>query len=127
MEQSEYVRDDLSSMLPQMVEDEQPRSLSSGTVDEIASLLADDLDAVRANAAAALGTIGPPAARAVPVLMRALKRAEDEFIRPGLRPGSFSGDQICEALQRIGTPQQDTPCQFFPGTSVPGTYSGRAQ
>src|SRR5258706_8793543 len=101
-EQNENVRYMVASILPQVVEDDRARSTSPITIDEIAGLLGDRSDAVRGDAASALGVIGPPAARTVPLLVQALKRAEAEFIHPGqLGPSSFSGDQICVALERI--------------------------
>jgi HEAT repeats len=127
-EQDPNYRDFLAGNLPQLVEWGKPESTSAAVINALANLLDDNSDGVRGNAASALGTIGPAAARTAPRLLEAMKRAEAQFIRPGeLRPSSFSGDSICEALQRIGTRQQDTPCQFFPGTSVRGAYSGRAR
>jgi hypothetical protein len=127
-EQDRFYKYFLATNLPELVESGKPESTNSTVVDALAGLLDDDEDGVRSSAASALGNIGPAAARTAPRLLEAMRRAEAEFIRPGeLRPSSFSGDSICEALQRIGTPQQGTPCQFFPGTSVPGAYSGRAR
>ena len=127
-EQDPNYRDFLAGNLPQLVEWGKPESTSSSVVDAVADLLDDTNDGVRGYAASALGAIGPAAARITPRLLEAMKRAEAEFIRPGeLQPSFFSGESICETLQRIGATQRDTPCQFFPGTSRPGAYSGRPQ
>jgi hypothetical protein len=102
----------VAGILPQLVEWGKPDTTNPIVIDALARLLTDSADAIRANAAAALGLIGPPASRTVPLLVDALRRAEAEFIRPGqLRPSSFSGDEICMALQQIGMPLPDAPCR----------------
>jgi len=111
-EQNQNIRYMIGSILSQIVEFDKPRSASSATIDEITGLLDDDSDGVRGFAANALGTIGPPAARAIPALVRALKRAEDEFIHPGqLGPSAFSGDDICEAFDKIGNTPAGVSCR----------------
>ncbi len=110
-EKDHVVRFMVSGILPQLVEWGKPESIA--LIDELASFLTDSDDAVRGDAASALGVIGPPAARYVPLLVQALKRAETEFNRPGqLAPSAFSGDQICMALERIGTTPSDAHCKY---------------
>ena len=110
-EKDQGVRFMVGGILPQLVESGKPESIA--LVDELAGFLTDSNDAVRSDVASALGVIGPPAARTVPLLVQALKRAETEFIRPGqLGPSAFSGDQICMALERIGTTPSDAHCKY---------------
>jgi len=107
-EQDVNARYMLSFTLPDLVE----RQRDTSNIDAIASLLEDPSDAVRGFAASALARIGPAAARVTPMLATALLRAEREFIRPGeLRPSAFSGDQICEALQSIGSAPTGVHCR----------------
>ena len=118
-ERNENVRYIVASILPQIVEDEKPRSTNLITIAEIASLLSDESDAVRGDAALALGVAGPAAAKTVGRLVQALRRAEEEFIRPGEQaPSSFSGDQICAAFEQIGTTPPEAHCKY-------GTYWGK--
>ena len=110
--QDDFVRDDLASQLPDMVDRQKANPADPAMVDAIAALLTDSLDIVRASSADALGRIGPSAARAVPLLAGALRRGEEEFIRPGeLRPSYFSGDAICDAFKRIGQTPTGASCR----------------
>jgi len=119
-EQAPKVRNLVAGNLPQLVEWGKPDSTSAAMIDEFANLLGDRSDAVRANAASALGVIGRPAARTVPLLMQALRKAEAEYIHPGqLGPSSFSGDQICMALEQIGSTPTEAHCRY-------GKYWGTA-
>jgi len=111
-EQAFLARYELASRLPGLVDRQKTDPVDPAMVDAVTALLEDPLDGVRFFAALALGRIGPPAARVVPILATALKRAEDEFIRPGqLGPSSFSGDAICEAFERIGSTPTDAHCR----------------
>lgn len=107
-------RYELASDLPDVVEHEQNAgALDPTTVDQIATLLDDPWDGVRAFAALALGKVGQPASRATPLLIKALKRGEAEMLRPGeLGPSYFSGDAICEAFEQIGSTPPDAPCMY---------------
>jgi hypothetical protein len=81
------------------------------TVDDIASLLDDESDRVRARIAMALASIGPSAARAAPALEKAFVRAIDHiedvqhqnFVNSGFEvfTGQTSANEICYAFQRI--------------------------
>jgi hypothetical protein len=111
-EQDGNARYMLSVTLPDLVERQGGDNMDASNVDAIASLLEDRSDAVRGFAASALGRIGPAATRITPMLATALLRAEREFIRPGnLVPSSFSGDQICEAVQSIGSAPIGVHCR----------------
>jgi HEAT repeats len=76
-------------------------SLDSSVIDDIASLLTDRYDGVRMWAAAALGQIGAPAARAIPALERALKESEPVPGSVVFGTGLRSDMAIRPALQKI--------------------------
>jgi HEAT repeat protein len=76
-------------------------SLDSSVIDDIASLLTDRYDGVRMWAAAALGQIGAPAARAIPALERALKESEPVPGSGVIGPDLSSDMAIRPALQKI--------------------------
>ncbi len=105
-------RYELASSLPELVERDRSKAASPMIIDQIGSLLDDPSDGVRGYAASALGLIGAPAAQIAPHLVEALKRGEAEFIHRGeLRPSSFSGDQICQALLEIGVTPMGAHCE----------------
>jgi hypothetical protein len=74
-----------------------------GIVDEIASLLNDNTDGVRFAAAMALEDIGPRAQRAVPALIRAMRRSDAilDSDPSTVLPASYSGTAIRRALRKI--------------------------
>lgn len=111
--QDPYVRGELARMLLESIGSHKDEASEPRTIDDLAALLDDPLDYVRSQVAQALGELGPPASRASPLLVRALKRAEAEFIYSPtavFRPGYFSGDAICEAFEQIGATPPDIPC-----------------
>jgi hypothetical protein len=72
-------------------------------VDEIASLLVLDDETIRAFAASALGSIGPPAAlRSVGALLKALREAESDSRRIYRDTAYNAMDAIIGALHRLG-------------------------
>jgi hypothetical protein len=72
-------------------------------VDDIAALLDDDAEGVRSTAARILGDIGKNAQRAVPALVRAMKRSDaiNDADPSTLRPVNDSGAVARNALRRI--------------------------
>jgi len=81
------------------------------TIDEIASFLDDNSDAVRGRMAIALGNIGEPAKHTVPALERAFERAKEYIataqnrVQPAIGYRNYglgtSADSICFALQKL--------------------------
>jgi hypothetical protein len=80
-------------------------AIDAGIIDQIANLLGDDDDAVRAWAAAALGDIGAPAKRTIPALERALREGAAPGagmrVDGGLMCDLCSHSSIMRALQKI--------------------------
>ena len=107
------VRGELARVLHETIGNHKDEASEPGTIDALAALLDDPLDYVRSQVALALGELGPPASRASPLLVRALRRAEADFIYSPtvvFRPSYFSGDAICEAFEQIGATPPDIPC-----------------
>ena len=76
---------------------------SSAIIHAITSLLQDDIDGVRYEAAMSLGDIGPRAKSAVPSLRDAMKRS-DEILDASpdiMLPTTYSGEAIRDALWKI--------------------------
>jgi hypothetical protein len=72
-------------------------------IDDISSLLNDDSEGVRFAAAQALGDIGPNAQRAVPALIRVMKRSDaiNEADPSTILPVTDSGRAARDAMHRI--------------------------
>jgi HEAT repeat protein len=76
-------------------------ALDAKEIDDLAGLLSDRDDVVRFWAALALGHIGAPAARAIPVLERALREAEPALGSNIIGPDLSSASAIRGALRKI--------------------------
>jgi hypothetical protein len=101
-----YVAEKMAEDVMMLWEGKRTGEINRQAIFAIAELLDDDSDAVREEAAASLGMIGPRARNAVPALHRALKRIQEENRRPTpggeitvLGPDSESAIRI--ALRRI--------------------------
>ena len=111
--QNPDIRGELALMLQEAIGSHKDDLSEPGTIDNLAALLDDPVDYVRSSVAQALGELGPPASRASPRLVTALRRAEADFIfspTAVFRPSYFSGDAICEAFEKIGATPADIPC-----------------
>jgi hypothetical protein len=96
-------------------------------IDNIASLLSDDDDAVRAWAAASLGMIGPRAKRAEPQLQMALRRrACPLHFEPNKNMQQTSVNYIRSAMERIGIEPAPLKCDPAnePNSSSPQSTTG---
>ena len=94
-------RDKHAQMLFRSVSHMEVSVITDQEIDLISSLLQDNNDVVRFNAARALGYIGPKARRAVPALETALKKVKSELADKRIWTGTSSEFEICPALKKI--------------------------
>lgn len=126
--QNPDVRGELARVLLETIGSHKDEASEPGTIDDLAALLDDPLDYVRSQVALALGELGRPASRASPLLVRALKRAEADFIYSPtvvFRPSYFSGDAICEAFEQIGATPPDISCRYGAYVTPPPRFIQR--
>jgi|SRR5579864_5377181 len=86
--------------------------LDDQMIDLIASLLQNNDDIVRFNAARSLRYIGPRAKHTVPQLEAALNKIRRELSTKQFWTGTSSEDEICPALQRITGKEVGPGCNF---------------